>query len=126
MKRRSFGRFGEWAALMWLLVRGYRLRHRNWRGPSGELDLVMSRRGEIVFVEVKARSGGNFGGALGAVNRPKRAALARTASAYLSRFGLWDDPCRFDVVAIERRKRWPGFTVTHQTNAFRPDLGRRM
>jgi len=126
MKRRSFGRFGEWAALLWLLIRGYRLRHRNWRGPSGELDLVMSRRGEIVFVEVKARSSGDFGGALGAVNRSKQAALARTASAYLSRFTLWDRPCRFDVIAIERTGRGPGFRVTHQTNAFQPDLGRRM
>jgi putative endonuclease len=126
MKRRFFGRFGEWVALVWLLFRGYRLRHRNWRGPSGELDLVMSRRGEVVFVEVKARSGGDFGGALGAVDRTKRAALARTASAYLSRFGLWDSPCRFDVVAIERNPRGPGFKIRHQADAFRPDLGRRM
>jgi len=122
----SFGRFGEWVALMWLLIRGYRLRHRNWRGPSGELDLVMSRGGEVVFVEVKARSSRGFGGALGAVDRTKRAALARTASAYLSRFGLWDSPCRFDVVAVERKERGPGYKITHQTDAFRPDLGRRM
>ena len=126
MKRRSFGRFGEWIALIWLLIRGYRLRHRNWRGPSGELDLVMSRRGEVVFVEVKARSGREFGGALGAVNRPKQAALTRTASAYISRFGLWDRPCRFDVIAVEKAYGGLSFTVTHQANSFRPDLGRRM
>lgn len=112
--------------MMWLLIRGYRLRHRNWRGPSGELDLVMSRRGEVVFVEVKSRSGGDFGGALGAVDRSKRAALARTASVYLSRFGLWDRPCRFDVIAVERKRCGLGIGVTHQVNAFRPDLGRRM
>ena len=126
MRKRSFGRFGEWIALMWLLIRGYRLRHRNWRGASGELDLIMSRRGEIVFVEVKARSGKDFGGALGAVNRSKQAAVTRTASAYLSRFGLWDRPCRFDVIAVERKERGLGVTVTHYVNAFRPDLGRRM
>jgi putative endonuclease len=126
MRRRFFGRFGEWGALMWLLMRGYRLRHRNWRGPSGELDLVMGHRGEIVFVEVKARSGRGFGGALGAVHQTKREALVRTASAYLSRFGLWDHPCRFDVIGIEKREKGPGYTVTHVPNAFRPDLGRRI
>ena len=126
MKRRFFGRFGEWTALLWLLIRGYRLRHRNWRGPSGELDLVMSRRDEIVFVEVKARSGSGFGGALGAVNHHKQAALARTASAYLSHFRLWDRPCRFDVIAVEKKTHGRGFSVTHQVNAFQPDLGRRM
>ncbi|MEN8164115.1 MAG: YraN family protein [Acidobacteriota bacterium] len=126
MKHRSFGRFGEWVALLWLLIRGYRLRHRNWRGPSGELDLVMSRRGELVFVEVKARSGGDFGGALGAVNRSKQAALTRTASAYLSRYRLWNEPCRFDVIAVEKNSSGLGFNVTHQPNAFSPDLGRRM
>ena len=126
MKRRSFGRFGELVALLWLLIRGYRLRHRNWRGPSGELDLVMSRRGELVFVEVKARSSGDFGGALGAVNRSKQAALTRTASAYLSRYQLWGRPCRFDVVAVQRSHGGLSFTVTHQANAFQPDLGRRM
>lgn len=113
-------------ALLWLLVRGYRLRHRNWRGPSGELDLVMSRRGELVFVEVKARSSRDFGGALGAVNHSKQAALVRTVSAYLSRYQLWDRPCRFDVVGVERTKSRLGFEVTHHKHAFRPDLGRRM
>ncbi len=86
----------------------------------------MSRRGEIVFVEVKARAGSGFGGALGAVNQQKQAALARTASAYLSRFEMWDQPCRFDVVAVQKTYGGLSFTVTHQANAFRPDLGRRM
>lgn len=126
MKSSSFGRLGEWVALVWLLIRGYRLRHRNWTGPSGELDLVMSRRGELVFVEVKTRSGKGFGGAFGAVNHSKQAALVRTASAYLSRYRLWERPCRFDVVAVERSERWFGFSVTHEPDAFRPDLGRRM
>lgn len=126
MSRWSFGRLGEWVALIWLLVKGYRLRHRNWRGPSGELDLVMSRRGEVIFVEVKARSGTDFGGAVGAVDRSKRAALVRTASAYLSRFRLWDNPCRFDVVAVEKKRNGHGFKVSHLPNAFRADLGRRM
>lgn len=118
------GRAGEQAALALLLVKGYRLRHRNWRGPSGEIDLVMEQRGRLVFVEVKTRSSELFGGAAAALNAAKRAAVARAAAAYLSRYGLWDRPCRFDLVAIERTGRMPWWRVRHVVDAFAPDLGR--
>ena len=110
--------------MAWLILKGYRLRHRNWRGPTGELDLVFDRRGELVFVEVKARSGAAFGGAVAAVGRQKRDAMARTAACYLSRHGLWERPVRFDVVTVERRRRFPGWRLRHLEDVIRPDLGR--
>lgn len=33
--------------------RGYTLLHKNWTIPGGEIDLIMKKRGELVFVEVK-------------------------------------------------------------------------
>ncbi len=117
---------GEWVALILLLAKGYRLRHRNWRGPSGELDLVVERRREIVFVEVKTRSSELFGGAVGAFGGRKRATMMRTAHAYLGRYGLWNSPCRFDLIAIERRPGPPWWRICHIKHAFRPDLGRLM
>jgi len=88
MDRRKLGRRGEWVALLLLLLKGYRPRHRNWRGAGGELDLVVERRREIVFVEVKMRSSELFGGALAAVDAKKKKNLTRVSSAYLSRFNL--------------------------------------
>ena len=126
MRRKTLGRLGEWLALLWLLLHGYRVRSRNWRGAGGELDLVVERRGEIVFVEVKTRSGINYGGPLGAVDRHKRETLARAASAYLGRHDLWRRPCRFDVVAIQRKPKPPYLSITHRVDAFSPDLGRRV
>ena len=123
---RAAGRLGEWIALVWLMARGFRLRHRNWRGGGAELDLVMTHRGEVVFVEVKTRGGSSFGGPLAAVDRRKQKALARAASAYLGRFDLWGEPCRFDVVGIERRRGPIPFTVSHIRDAFRADMGRQM
>ena len=125
MRPRRLGRAGEWAALVLLVLKGYRLRHRGWRGPSGELDLVMQRRREVVFVEVKTRSSADFGGAGAAVHAKKRDALVRTAAAYLSRFGLWERPCRFDVITIERGGAL-GWHIRHHADAFQPDLGRNM
>jgi putative endonuclease len=126
VKRRTLGRLGEWLALALLLVKGYRPRHRNWRGAGGELDLVAERRGEIVFVEVKTRSSSLFGGAGAAVDREKQRTLARVSAAYLSRHGLWDRPCRFDIVTVEKRKRFPYWSIRHWVNAFSPDLGRQL
>jgi putative endonuclease len=75
-------------------------------------------------VEVKARSSELFGGAVAAFDRDKRLAVARTAAAYLSRNGLWDRPCRFDLVTIERTNRFPWWRPRHIVGAFEPDLGR--
>ena len=120
------GRAAEWAALLLLLAKGYRLRHRNWRGAGGELDLVMESRREIVFVEVKARSSEDFGGAAAALDAKKKKTLVRTASAYLSRFSLWERPCRYDLVTFERRGGLFPWRVRHTRDVFQPDLGRQM
>ncbi len=108
------------------LAKGYRPRHRNWRGPRSEIDLVVSKGQEIVFVEVKTRGSTQFGGASAAVDAEKQRALTRAAMAYLSRFGLWDSPCRFDVITIERVPRFPFWRLRHLRNAFSPELGRIM
>ncbi len=120
------GRRAEWAALLLLVAKGYRPRHRRWRGGGGELDLVMQQHGEIVFVEVKARSSDQFGGAVAAIDGHKKKTLIRASSAYLSRFGLWEKPCRFDVVTFERKGGLVPWSVRHYRNAFQPDLGRMM
>ena len=125
-KGEGLGRHGELLALLLLSAKGYRLRHRNWRAVGGELDLVMEKRGEIVFVEVKARSSADFGGAAAAVDRKKRKVLARVAAAYLSHFGLWQRPCRFDVVVVEPSSSLLRRRVRHLANAFRPDRGREL
>ena len=119
------GRRAEWVALLLLLAKGYRLRHRNWRGAGGELDLVMQRRGETVFVEVKARSDALYGGAAGAFNRKKQQVLVRTSAAYLSRYGLWEKPCRYDLITVERAGGILRWRIRHYRDAFQPNRGRQ-
>lgn len=124
MKRRTLGRLGELAALLLLIGKGYRPRHRNWHAAGGELDLVVEKHSEIVFVEVKLRSSPLFGGALGAVDYKKTRVLARVAAAYLSAHGLWDRPCRYDIVTVERQTRFPFWKIRHYRNTFQADVGR--
>ena len=119
---------GEWLALGLLVATGHRPRHRNWRTPGGELDLVVERRREVVFVEVKSRSSTDYGGAVAAVDAAKRRRMVRAAAAYLTRHGLWDRPCRFDVLTLQRHRDalLVPWRLRHYRYAFRADLGRRL
>ena len=112
--------------MLLLLLKGYRIRHRNWTCTLGEIDTVAQRRGTIVFVEIKTRSSGDFGGAAAAVDAQKQQRLARLASVYLSQHRLWESPCRFDVVAVQRERTFPWWRLDHIVDAFRPDLGRQL
>src|SRR3954463_4484123 len=110
------GDAGEARALAHLQRHGLVLVQRNYRvarGPrarGGEVDLVMRERdGTLVFVEVRVRSDGRFGGAAargGAGGGGGGAAPAGrplfVAGGTPSRRRLRDPPpCRFDVVAVE-------------------------
>ncbi len=124
-KPHRLGRRAEWAALLLLMAKGYRPRHRRWRGAGGELDLVVRQRDTTVFVEVKAKSDDLFGGAAAAFNEKKRKILTRTASAYLDRYGLWERPCRYDLVTIEKTGGLFPWRIRHYRDVFQPNLGRQ-
>jgi len=65
------------------------------------LDIVARDGQTVVFVEVKARDGGEFGGGREAVTTIKRHRIVNVAREYLARHRLGDCPCRFDVVSIQ-------------------------
>jgi putative endonuclease len=104
---------GEALALAYLERQGLALVRRNYRvarGPSaraGEVDLILRERdGTLVFVEVRSRADGSYGGALASVTPMKQRRLVLAAQHYLARL-THAPPCRFDVVAIEGAEvRW--------------------
>ncbi|HVT31277.1 MAG TPA: YraN family protein [Rhodanobacteraceae bacterium] len=98
---RAAGDRFEDLALARLQTAGLSLVARNYRCRYGEIDLVMRDRDTIVFVEVRYRRSGRFGGGIDSVDAGKRAKLVRSASAFLADHPrLADRACRFDVVAI--------------------------
>ncbi len=114
------GARGEDIAEEHLKALGLRIRHRNWQNQGLELDMVCldpsTRPATLVFVEVKTRSGTDWGAPSQAVGRGKRGRLDRAARLYLSEHKLWDAPCRFDVVCVT--KHGDAYTVEHLPNAF--------
>jgi putative endonuclease len=100
------GREAEQASADYLAARGLRLLERNWRCKGGEIDLVMRDGGTLVFVEVRARRGMDFGGAAASITAAKRARVILAARHYLAVKGL-DAPCRFDAVLLQNgRLQW--------------------
>jgi len=104
---KSRGDEGEDKALVYLQDQGLVLVERNYRvarGPSArgaEVDLIMrDRDGTLVFVEVRARSGSDHGGAAATVSRSKQRKCIMGAQYYLMKLREWP-PCRFDVIAID-------------------------
>ncbi len=116
-RRRLFGDEGEAQAEAYLRRQGFRILGRNVRSPLGELDLIADHEGTLVFVEVKRRRSGAYGGAIEAVDARKRAKLIQLASHYLAQHRLHDRACRFDVVLIQD-DAGTGTAVQHIANAF--------
>ena len=102
-EKAAFGRQGEQDAADLAVRRGYVLMDRNYRTPFGELDLVLlSPENEVVFVEVKARSGTGFGYPESAVDDRKREHIIRSANYFLlQRFPDPEEvPWRIDIMAL--------------------------
>jgi putative endonuclease len=70
-----------------------------------------------VFVEVKARRSGQFGGAIHAVHRQKQQKIIRLAAQFLAQRHWMDRSCRFDVVLLEPTMS-ATLKVEHIQNAF--------
>lgn len=119
-RNREIGRWGEDVAERHLVSAGYEIVCRNWSCHLGELDFVCRDGPAVVFVEVRARSGGGFGTPEESVDWNKRSRLIRLALAYLSRSGLSDRPCRFDVVAVSGEPGSDDARVRIIVDAFRP------
>ena len=101
--RQRAGFAAEQRALDYLLSRGMGLVARNFSVRMGELDIVMRDGAQLVFVEVRHRARGEFGGAAASVTAAKRLRVQRAAQAFLlASLGDRGWPAmRFDVVAIE-------------------------
>lgn len=110
------GKEGERMAAEFLMGCGYRILERNYRTPFGEIDIIAQDGKMLVFVEVKARSGDQFGVPQSAVNGRKQGKMSRVALAYMSQKKLTSCECRFDVVGILSQKGAP--RIEHFRNAF--------
>lgn len=110
MGTQAEGHWAERQAASHLRGRGLKLIARNYRSRFGEVDLIMSDEGVIVFVEVKRRRSARFMNPAESVDVHKQRRLAMAAGRFLSthpRYGR--QPARFDVVTITGPNYQPQF-----------------
>ena len=93
------GAWGEAVAAEYLRKKHYKLVAAGYRSRFGEIDLIVSNRKYLVFVEVKLRKSGSFAKAMEFVDRKKQDRIRVTASMYLSQNPTQLQP-RFDVIEI--------------------------
>ena len=118
-RRNGIGAWGEERAAKYLKKQGYRILERNYSCRFGEIDLIVSDRAYLVFVEVKLRKSDAFARAAEFVDLRKQNRLRKAAALWLSAYETELQP-RFDVVEIyapegEQTKK-P--TIYHLEDAF--------
>ena len=93
------GAWGEALAANYLQKKRYKVVATNYRSRFGEIDLIVSNRKYLVFVEVKLRKTDQFARAAEFVDRHKQDRIRTTAEIYLAEFPTDLQP-RFDVIEI--------------------------
>jgi putative endonuclease len=119
--RSNLGRFGEQAALVYLLRHGYTLLDRNWRCRYGEIDLVVQSNDQVVFVEVRTRRGDASVVPEESVGPAKQQRLVLLAAAYIEAAGLDPQTQRIDVIAVIVDSRGRVVRLTHYVAAVPND-----
>ena len=102
-KPKQLGIAGEDFAYQYLKKQGLKLIKKNFACKSGEIDLIMEDKDELVFVEVRLRNNKNYVTAEESITIYKQRRIINTAHYYLQiqKFNPLP-PCRFDVIALSR------------------------
>jgi len=117
--RQLSGALAEEAAYKFLLAQGLKVISRNYRIPSGEIDLIMKDDDDIVFVEVRFRKHNHFGDGADSVTATKQNKIYKTALHFIQRHPtLSKHNFRFDVMSMSLINEQ--FDIEWIDDAFQP------
>jgi len=109
------GRDYEELAAQFYLKRNFQILHRNYQAGHKEIDLIVRKDDEVVFVEVKAAKSKSLGHPAERVTKKKISNLTRAAQQYLIENKIDDADLRFDVITFLDGK------IEHYPAAFSAD-----
>ena len=104
-------------AAEYLRGQGYDIIEKNWQAGHKEIDLIAQKEKTIVFVEVKAAIGTQFGHPAEWVDKRKRKNLILAAEQYIADRKLKNHDFRFDLITFYKGK------LEHYENAFGAEEG---
>ncbi len=111
----EFGKKGEQLATNYLVKKGYRIAHRNYRYRKAEIDIIAKKDDILAIVEVKSRSSDSLLAIADTVTDKKIKLLVMAADHYVVSKDL-DVEVRFDIVTVHRNG--DDYTIEHLENAF--------
>lgn len=109
------GRLTETMAANYLAQHGFEIIEQNFSNKYGEIDIIAKEKDTLVFVEVKAKTGTDYGLPEEMVTPTKLSKVKRMASLYIQNQQI---PCRIDVVAIVLAKDQTINRLTHYRNVY--------
>lgn len=119
--KQELAHLGENVAASYLVTNGYRVNCRNFRVQQGEIDLIVEKDQQLIFVEVKTRSYHSMDSAIANVNHQKQIHISRVAQIYCKQNPQFDKHnTRFDVIVVFHDSRHDTFSVKHFSDAFLP------
>ena len=98
-----------------LKKKGYEILERNFRNKWGEIDIIAQKSGTIIFVEVKAKTGLNFGTPEEMISPRKLQRIRTMASVYNKGKEVI---CRLDVIAVVLNPDNSVTRLTHYENVY--------
>lgn len=99
-KNKLKGNFGEELVYEYLEKEGTRVLARNFKSNFGEIDVIFKDKDEIVFAEIKSRTGIKYGFPAESVTFRKQNHIKMTAKYYLYINNLMNCKIRFDVIEV--------------------------
>ena len=121
ISKQDLARLGENVAASYLVSNGYSVVCKNFRVQQGEIDLIVEKNQQLIFVEVKTRSYHSMDSVLANVNYKKQLHISRVAQEYCRQNPQFDNyNTRFDVIIVFRDKIHGTFSVKHLSDAFLP------
>lgn len=125
MDKKSVGKLGEKYAEKFLISRNYEIIAVNYYSKFGEIDIVAAEQNhpdkfQLVFIEVKTRTGSEFGEPEDALTFSKRQKIIKTALNFImtrndklsGRFSNW----RIDLIAVKLNEQYGLKEINHYKN----------
>lgn len=104
--KKEQGKYGEDLACKYLAGLDYEIIERNYLIRGGEIDIVARDKDTTVIVEVKLRSGDDYGTALESITPSKLRFLVRTCKFYAMEKDI-KGGMRIDLIAIDFKNGRP-------------------
>ena len=100
-RQQHSGNEAEQLAKTFLKQQGLAFVEQNYRCRRGEIDLIFTDKGKLIFVEVRFRRRAQFGSACETIDTAKQQKLIKAAEHYLHAHSLTESvSSRFDAIGI--------------------------